>query len=76
VRGLEGAVLTNRHSVPTHMNRTTKHLLRDWARNAPLSRPLPPNPPPMGASGGEEMKWVETLTQGGARRSCPSLALG
>jgi hypothetical protein len=76
VRGPEGAALRNRRFVPIHMNRTRKRLIRDGARNAPLSQPLPPNRPTVGASGGEEMKWVETLTQGGARHSCALLALG
>ena len=49
------------------MNKTTKRLIPDGARNAPHSRPLPPNRAPWGDSGGEAMKWVETLTQGGAR---------
>ena len=76
VRGLEGANSRNRRFVPTHLNRTTKRLIRDGARNAPLSRSFPPNRPKVGDSGGEETKCVETLPQGCARSSCLSLALG
>jgi hypothetical protein len=41
----------------------------------PLSRPLPPNRRKAADLGGEEIILVELLTQGGARGSCPSLAL-
>jgi len=48
---------------------------------APLTRPLPPNRPKAGDSGGEEkMGWNADpgRREGGrrSRRSCPSLALG
>jgi hypothetical protein len=54
----------------------TKRVIRDWARNVPPLPASPPESPEDGDSGGEEVKFAETRTQGGARGSCPSLALG
>ena len=54
------------------------HETRDWGIDnpqPPLTRPLPRIAQGR-AIRGERRKLVGTLTQGGARRSCPSLALG
>ena len=56
--------------MPSNIERLTES-----ANAAPLTQPLPPNRLQSGRFGGEE-KLVGTLTQGGAKGSCPSLALG
>ncbi len=76
VRGLEHVDSPTTRFVPTNMKGMTKRLIRDLARKAPHSRRLPPNSREAGHSGGEERIWVEMLTQGGIRGSCPSCGPG
>jgi hypothetical protein len=68
--------MANTRFVLTNMETPTKRLIQDWTGNAPLSLPLPPNSRKAGHSEGEETISAETLTQGGARGSCPSRGPG
>lgn len=76
MRGSKGVDVEDSRLVPTNTATTTKRMIQDLATNTPHSRPLPPNRRKASNSGGEEIILVEMLTQGGARSSCSSLALG
>ena len=75
VRGVDPVRSRKSRFVPRDISRTTKRETRQSASNRP---PLPASPPesPQGGRFGGEEKMVGTLTQGGARGSCPPLAMG
>ena len=62
--------------VPTNIERNNETPDSGLVQECPPLPASPPESPKAGDSGGEEIILVEILTQGGARGSCPSLALG